>query len=339
MYRFVAAVLFLASTSIAWCQVPKPTVPKPTPNKAGEPLLTHWSKDKAAGFLDGVAVNWTREKSCGTCHTNYPYLIARPFLGSQNENWKEVRSFFEDRAAHWDTNKPRWDAEVVATAACLAISDANTTGKLNPITRMALDRIWTVQKKDGGFDWLKCGWPPFEHDDYIGALYAAVGVGTAPDNYKSSPSAKDGIERLRGYLKNNKAPDLHHRVWLLWASMKLPGLLNDSERDSIVKEISVKQREDGGWCLPSLGDWKRRDGSANDPKAESDGYATGLAVFVLRQAGLSIGDEQIRKGVQWLKTHQTESGRWFTRSVNNDKANYITNAGTAFAVLALHACE
>jgi len=339
MPRLAWSATALMLATVACAQTPESIVPKPTPNKAGEPLLNQWSKVKAASFLDGVAVNWTRERSCGTCHTNYPYLIARPLLGSQNDNWKEVRSFFEDRAAHWDTKKPRWDAEVVATAACLAISDANTTGRLNPITRKALDRIWSMQKKDGGFDWLKCGWPPFEHDDYFGALYAAVGVGTAPDDYKSSPSAKEGIERLRSYLKNTKTPDLHHRIWLLWASVHLPGLLDSSERDAIIKEISVKQHVDGGWCLPSLGEWKRRDGSPNDPKADSDGYATGLAVFVLRQAGLSVGADQIHSGVRWLKTHQTESGRWFTRSLNNDKANYITNAGTAFAVLALNVCE
>jgi squalene-hopene/tetraprenyl-beta-curcumene cyclase len=39
--------------------------------------------------------------------------------------------------------------------------------------------------------------------------------------------------------------------------------------------------------------------------------------------------------VTWLKANQRESGRWYTRSLNNDKAHYITNAGTAFCVLAL----
>ena len=140
-------------------------------------------------------------------------------------------------------------------------------------------------------------------------------------------------------MKSHPAPDLHHKAWLLWASVKLGGILNDAEQTAIVKELVAKQRPDGGWSLSSLGEWKRRDGSPNDPKAESDGYATGLIVFVLRQTGLAKDDEAIKKGVEWLKTHQTDSGRWFTRSVNNDKAHYITNAGTAFAVMALKACD
>jgi squalene-hopene/tetraprenyl-beta-curcumene cyclase len=319
-----------------------PPVEKPSPNKPGEPLLKTWSKEKAASFLDGVAVNWTRERNCGTCHTNYPYLIARPLLspvGRPGNEWREVRSFFENRAANWDTAKPRWDAEVVATASCLAVSDAMTTNKLNPITKKALDRMWTLQGKDGGWTWLKCDWPPFEHDDYFGALYAAVGVGYAPGGYKDSASAKGGLAKLKQYLKQTPAPDLHHKTWLLWASARLDGLLLDDERQSLIRELLSKQHSDGGWCLPLLGAWKRRDGSPNDANAESDGYATGLVVFVLRQAGLAKDQEAIKKGAEWLRKHQTESGRWFTRSLNNDKAHYITNAGTAFAVLALRECE
>ena len=57
-------------------------------------------------------------------------------------------------------SKPRWDTEVVATAAALAINDAATTGTLHPLTRRALDRMWTLQKPDGDWDWLKCDWPP-----------------------------------------------------------------------------------------------------------------------------------------------------------------------------------
>ena len=71
----------------------------------------------------------------------------------------------------------------------------------------------------------------------------------------------------------------------------------------------------------------------------SDGYATGLVVYVLRQAGVPAQDPAIRSGVAWLEGNQRESGRWFTRSLNNDKAHYISNAGTGFAVMALAACR
>src|SRR6185437_6350315 len=111
------------------------------------------------------------------------------------------------------------------------------------------------------------------------------------------------------------------------------------QRSATMSRLRNLQRPDGGWNLPSLGTWKRRDGSPNDPEAPSDGYATGLAVFVLRQAEIPATDPAIRRGVAWLLSHQRASGRWFTRSVNNDKQHYITHAGTAFAVLALRSCD
>jgi squalene-hopene/tetraprenyl-beta-curcumene cyclase len=228
--------------------------------------------------------------------------------------------------------------EVVAIAATLALHDAQSTGKLHPRTRQALDRMWELQRKDGAWEWNKTGLAPLEHDDYYGAVYAALGSGHAPEGYARSKAAKQGLARLKGYLRKNPAPNLHHKVWLLWASLKLDGLMTPAQRKQTIKDLLALQRKDGGWSLPSLGDWKRRDGKANPKQAPSDGYATGLVLYVLRQAGVAATKEPIRRGVNWLKTNQRASGRWFTRSVNADRAHYITHAGTAYAVLALKAC-
>lgn len=314
------------------------------PNSPDEPLAPHFSAGNAAGFLDAVALDWTRKRQCGTCHTNYAYLITRPALkGETTPAMAEIRAFFENRVAHWDdaakASKPRWDAEVVATASALALNDALTTGTLHPRTRQALDRIWTLQKADGSWSWLKCGWPPLEHDDYYGAVFAALGVGSAPGGYAAGESARPGLTKLRGYLTSTPAPDLHHRTFLLWASTKLDGLMAPEARAETVRQLRALQRADGGWSLPALGDWARRDGSPNPKDAPSDGYATGLVVYVLRQAGVAADDPAVRRGADWLRSHQRASGRWFTRSLNTDKAHYIANAGSGFAVLALSVCE
>jgi squalene-hopene/tetraprenyl-beta-curcumene cyclase len=47
----------------------------------------------------------------------------------------------------------------------------------------------------------------------------------------------------------------------------------------------------------------------------------------------------MRRGVDWLKTHQRTSGYWFTRSVRDNGDHHIANAGTAFALMALKACR
>jgi squalene-hopene/tetraprenyl-beta-curcumene cyclase len=336
------ALVALLAVPVARAEDRTETFPMPAKNSPAEPLAKSLSLAKTAEFLDGVAVNWTRDRQCGTCHTNYPYLLARPALkDGPAKGLEEVRQFFEDRVTNWDRgekgDKPRWPAEVVATAATLAMNDART-GKLHPLTRKALDRAWTLQKEDGSWDWLKCGWPPLEHDDYFGAVYFALGVGLAPEKYRDSDAAKEGLAKLRKYLANTPAPTLHHKAWLLWASVQLDGLMTQEERDATVKELLAVQQKDGGWSLASLGDWKGFDGRANDPKAASDGYGTGLVTYVLRQAGVAADKEPVRRGVAWLKGNQRESGRWFTQSLNTDKTHYISHAGTAFAVLALEAC-
>jgi squalene-hopene/tetraprenyl-beta-curcumene cyclase len=274
--------------------------------------------------------------------------MARPMLGDARAPallW--MRKFLEDRVAGWDaggkgSGLPAEDdeavTEVVATAATLAFHDAQSGGKLHPRTRQALNRMWTVQRKDGSWNWNKHQLPPQELDEYFGAVYAALGVGHAPGGYAKSAAAREGVVRLKGYFKRNRPPNLHHRAWLLWASLKLDGLMTAAERTQTVKDLLALQRKDGGWTLPSLGDWKRLDGRPNDKDGPSDGYATGLVIYVLRQAGVSARDKSIQSGVGWLKSHQRASGRWFTPSLNANRAHYVTNAGTAYALMALRAC-
>jgi squalene-hopene/tetraprenyl-beta-curcumene cyclase len=317
--------------------------PRPAPNSADEPLAPQVSLAKAAEFLDAANLSWLAIKKCGTCHTTYPYLMARPLLDTPGTAPAKVRQFFETRATHWDRgekgDKPRWDTEVVATAAGLAIHDARTTGKLQPLTRQALDRMWTLQQEDGAFNWLKCGWPPLEHDDYYGAVFVALGVGLAPDHYAKGESAQAGLAKLRKYLKDTPPPDLHHQAWLLLASLQLDGLMTAEQRQETIKALLALQRADGGWNLPSLGNWKPFDPEHVVDRTSSDGYGTGFVIYVLRQAGTPADHEAIRKGLTWLRGNQRASGRWFTRSPNTEKYHYITHAGTAFAVLALKSCE
>src|SRR5438128_2577074 len=200
-------------------------------NSPDEPVAKKVSLTKTAEFLDHQSRAWTQIKKCGTCHTNYPYLLARGQLGGDLTALQEVRGFFEKRVANWDSghkaDRPKRDTEVIATAATLALQDALTTRKLHPLTRKALDRMWSLQQPNGAWDWLKCGWPPLEHDDYFGVVYVAVAVGHAPDNYAETEQAQKGLDGFRKYFKNNPPPSLHHKTMLLWASQKVPKLMSE----------------------------------------------------------------------------------------------------------------
>ena len=135
------------------------------PNRADEPIAEEFSLTRTVKFLDATALNWQRERNCMTCHTNYAYLYARPAVADDAEAHRQVRQYADQMVqVRWEEKGPRWDAEVVATAAALAFHDSLTTGELASTTQTALDRMWTVQREDGGFSWIKCGWPPMESE-------------------------------------------------------------------------------------------------------------------------------------------------------------------------------
>ncbi|MCA9061858.1 MAG: squalene--hopene cyclase [Planctomycetaceae bacterium] len=341
-YLIPAVVVFtvgLMSHASAGEELTLETVDSPGPNQSNEPLAAEFSKENAIRFLDQASLEWTQSRKCFACHTNYLYLLARPAVDSDVIAHQQVRHALEDLVeTRWQESGPRWDAEVVMSAAMLALNDAATTGQLHATTRKALDRMWTVQRADGGIDWLKCGWPPMESDDAFGAAMLALAAGAAGNDYCQTPTASSGLTKLRSWLSANPAPTVHHQAMLLWADTYLGDLLTAEQREETIQRLRALQQSDGGWNLASLGDWQRADGSAQDVTS-SDGYATGFVIYVLRRAEVPADDQQLQRGVTWLKANQRQSGRWYTRSLNKDSRHFISHAGSAFAVLALTECE
>jgi squalene-hopene/tetraprenyl-beta-curcumene cyclase len=305
-------------------------------SRPDEPLRGEFSLSAAVAYLDQMALTWQRDRECFACHSNYAFLECRPLVSWKTPAHDELRAKLEELAA-----KPRQVRfrvmEGVMAACVLAQNDALTTGKLHPVTRQALDYMWTLQRDDGGFEWEKSQQPPSEIDDHFGATMALIGAGTAPDDYAETPAATAGLDKIRRYLQNTPPVNLHQRALLLLGSLHIDGLMTEAERQALVADLFAVQKPDGGWGILSLGNWKRHDGQPDDTQA-SDGYGTGFTVYVLRQAGVPADHPQIQAGVAWLKANQRASGRWFTRSQWKDSRHYLSRQGTAYAVRALAVC-
>ena len=306
-------------------ETPVPPAEPVGANRPEEPIRDKFSVDAAGRFLDAAALN-----------SDYALLLARPLVSWKAPAHGQIRSKLEDLAEHPRNVKYRV-TEAVMVASVLAQNDALTTRRLHPTTRKALDRMWTMQREDGGFDWMKYRQPPSEIDDHYGVTMAAIGVGAAPDGYADTPAAKAGLDKIRSYFKSHPPANLHHRAMKLLASKHVHGILTQAERQRVVKDLFALQKPDGGWGVVTMGNWERSDGKPRD-LASSDGYGTGFAIYVLRQAGVPADEPRIQKGVAWLKAHQRASGRWFTRSPWKDQMHYLSHEGTAYAILALAAC-
>lgn len=373
--RGVAAVaMCLVSGAAVSCSHPAPKV------------SNSWDPKAAAAYLDyreGWWMGWqgaARDHGtyCVSCHTALTYALARPALRtalaeqgpSVNERalienvikrvrlWKDTGPYYSDQGYDRKTAESR-GTESVLNALILANHDAQL-GKLSDDTRIAFANMWalqqTAEESRGSWLWLQFDQEPWEANDsgYYGAALAAMAVGIAPENYQSMAEIQNHLKLLHEYLNRESAIQSPlNRLFLLWASIKLPGILQPEQQKAIVNEVLSKQQSDGGWRLASLtwrwkgwslrglvNMWIREDGTPMEGK--SDGVATGLITLVLQEAGVPRDNPQLKHGLAWLMSNQNaEEGFWPASSVNkrrhmsSDTGRFMSDAATAYAVLAL----
>jgi squalene-hopene/tetraprenyl-beta-curcumene cyclase len=212
--------------------------------------------------------------------------------------------------------------------------------------------MWAMQlttgSDAGSWEWLDFHNAPWESNEshYWGATLAAVAVGMAPGNYSKTPAIQPGLAALKGYLdRNYDSQPIANRLVVLWASACIPGVLSSSRREELLKEVRHLQRPDGGWSLADLGKWTpRRDKTSFDSR--SDGYATGLTVFALQQAGVSVHQPEMKHAIQWLVSNQDAAqGFWPAYSLNkerdlsSDVGRFMSDAATSYAVMALETVQ
>ena len=140
------------------------------------------------------------------------------------------------------------------------------------------------------------------------------------------------IARARTYLANAKAATNDE------AAMQILGLHwagGDAARVSeLGRDLIGTQHADGGW--------------SQNHNLASDAYATGEALFALKEAGiLTASDAAYQKGVAFLMGTQSADGSWYVRSrapkfqpyfqsgFPYDHDQWISSAGTSWAVRAL----
>jgi squalene-hopene/tetraprenyl-beta-curcumene cyclase len=333
-----------------------------------------WNARAAAAYLDARMDWWLswpnaardHDTACISCHTALPYALARPGLhtalgehdlaapertmlaqvAKRVRMWKEVEPFYPDQTRGLPKSSESRGTEAVLNALILATRDAHA-GALTDDARQALANLWTLQFKAGGLKgawaWLNFHYEPWESNDsaYYGATLAALAVGSAPGGYSSTPGIQDQLKLLREYLQRGADKErLFNRVMVLWASARIPNLLTSEQRQAIIDAAVGKQQDDGGWATSALGSWTRVDATALD--TASDGHATGLITLVLQQALGSRQDAVVSKGLTWLAKHQdATTGMWVASSLNkqrdpaSDAGKFMTDAATAYAVLAL----
>jgi squalene-hopene/tetraprenyl-beta-curcumene cyclase len=342
-----------------------------------------WDPQAAAAYLDRRMEWWSTWKKaardhdtfCFSCHTAVPYAFARPALSATLHEpaaaapqqrlmddvrrrvrlWNETSPFYTDQYVGPGKSAESRGTEAVLSALMLAWDDARA-GRLSADTATAFDHMWAEQRSSGesagAWSWLDFDLSPWEVADaqYYGAALAAMAVGLAPGDYQSRAQIQPPLQRLRAYLaREYPAQSLHHRLVLLWAATKLPGLLDSAQRQALIAELLRVQNPDGGWSLSALLP-KSADGHALLTHSDSDGYATGLVTLVLEQTAMQQAAAAVGRSRAWLERNQLghggswvrgQEGFWAARSLNkwrnpwSDVGRFMSDAATAYAVLAL----
>jgi squalene-hopene/tetraprenyl-beta-curcumene cyclase len=347
------------------------------------PADSSWDPKAAAAYLDRRIEWWmgwhesARDQGtfCFSCHTAVPYALARPQLSAALAErtatagerklmddvrrrvrlWDETQPFYTDQRVGPGKSAESRGTEAVLSALMLAWEDART-GRLSADTVTAFDHMWAEQHtsgdSEGAWSWINFDLAPWEVPDaqYYGAALAAVAVGVAPENYQSRPEIQAHLQLLRDYLAHEYVTQsLHHRLIVLWASAKLPGLLDTAERQSLIAEVLRAQNPDGGWSLSALiTSSSKRAPLLRDP--DSDGYATGLVTLLLKQTRTPTAADGVQRGLTWLMRNQQghgglwirgQEGFWVAHSLNKHRnpwsnvGRFMSDAATAYAVLAL----
>jgi ankyrin repeat protein len=106
------------------------------------------------------------------------------------------------------------------------------------------------------------------------------------------------IERAAAWLAGHTPLSTEDRVMQL-LGLKWAGT-DARARESRTRELLAAQRADGGW--------------AQTPYLGSDAYATGQALFALREMGVPVTDSTLQRGAGFLLRTQDKDGAWHVKS-------------------------
>jgi ankyrin repeat protein len=186
------------------------------------------------------------------------------------------------------------------------------------------------QRPDGSWNGVGATRAPIQDGDFS---RTAMAIRTL--SVYATPARRDEyaerVGRAAAWLAAQTPLSTEDRVMQLlglqWAGLRL------ETRRTRSGELASLQRPDGGW--------------AQTPFLASDAYATGQAIYTLRQLGVPPEDTRLQRGVAFLTRTQEPDGSWLVKSramkiqpyfesgFPHGHDQWISQAGTSWAAMAL----
>lgn len=322
---------------------------------ADEAKLQSFNQEAAVKYLDDGAVAWVRTYGCITCHTSGNYMAERPGLTAmlgppQDEVFK---NFVE---AVYIESADKGDFWFVWRALGLAEWDKHVSGKLSSHTEKALREMFARQQEGGNWGIAERRIQiPHVISEFELSVQAARAMAAAPGWLENlaDKDLRQRVERLKSYFRAYEPRNDYELALFLRIDTLLPGVVSPEQRRQSLSMLRGRQQDDGGWSTrrmsddtdwsvvvdPRLVDTLLSKSDAAHPG--SDAYMTAFAIVLLREAGVPAADEQIQRGIAWLKSNQRQSGRWWVESLTfpgDNRRHFTTYIATAQALRAFDLC-
>jgi hypothetical protein len=200
----------------------------------------------------------------------------------------------------------------------------------SPFTDALIHYIAETQDPSGGWS-VEVSRPPLQESDITRTTFAVMAMKTYGWPARRA-EFDERIARARSWLLTAQTwttADEADRLMGLWLAGADPKGLKRS-----AQKLLQQQRADGGW--------------AQTEYLDSDAYGTAAVLYPLCKAGLlGVSEAAYQRGVRFLLDRQFPDGSWYVRSravklqpyfqsgFPFDHDQWISNAATAYAVMAL----
>jgi ankyrin repeat protein len=256
--------------------------------------------EKSVALLQKSNVTFLREGGCVSCHAQNITSLAVASARAKGIHVDDAGALEVTRgtrlqfAAAADGMLERLDPPTSLILIYSLFGLSAERAEPDRITDALIHNIAAQQHTDGSWNGFGIMRPPTSDGGYSFTAHA--------------------IRALRDYALPARKAEMDERIaraakWLIKAEasttedavMQLLGVKwSGGSVDRLAKRVLTLQRPDGGW--------------AQTPYLKSDAYATGTALYALKECGVAGADAAYRKGVAYLLSTQAEDGSWYVAS-------------------------
>lgn len=311
-----------------------------TPGKAegaAEDKLVKTAADKGLDLLHKAGRNWQENKRCFSCHhqtlPTFAMAEAAPTGFQADAAWLKSQAdhthdFFRDQVERMKAGKHvaggsstvgygLWSLKLDnrppdKTTAAMVGYLLQTQGRAYMDTGAAAEKGKQPAKKPAQIEGLwvpSCSRPPLTESRVGTTVLALIGM----QHYATKeqrPAVDKAAEAAEKWVAKAPLRSTEDHFWRLWGLHQFAG--DAATKKQLREAIVAAQRKDGGW--------------AQEKELESDAYATGQMLFVLRETGTDRTDPVAQRAAAYLVRTQHTDGSWLVKSRLKSKAQpYFDN--------------